>query len=92
MYYKLNRNSIVDCRRLCSTLFAGSSGSVQYSSLSPGSYNLCVVARAVNGEREIERRKFHIGMYTFCTHGKLHTPKASTHNEPLKMSCVSVLS
>jgi len=44
-------------------LFAsGSSGSVRYDGLSLGTYTLRVVAKPTNGEREIERRKIHIGM------------------------------
>ena len=44
-------------------LCSGSSGSVRYDSLSPGTYTLRIVARAANGEREIERRKIYIGRY-----------------------------
>ena len=44
-------------------LYSGSSGSVRYDSLSSGTYILRIVARAVNGEKDIERRKIHIGMY-----------------------------
>ena len=42
---------------------SGSSGFVRYESVSPGTYTLRIVARAANGEREIERRKIHIGRY-----------------------------
>ena len=44
-------------------LCSGSSGFVRYDGLSPGTYTLRIVARAANGEREIERRKIHIGRY-----------------------------
>ena len=36
---------------------------MRYDGLSPGTYTLRIVARAANGEREIERRKIHIGRY-----------------------------
>ena len=42
---------------------AGSSGSVRYDSLSSGTYIFRIVAKAANGERDIDRRKIHIGMY-----------------------------
>ena len=42
---------------------SGSSGSVKYSSLLPGTYILRVVAVAANGERAVDRRKIHVGMY-----------------------------
>ena len=44
-------------------LYSGSSGSVRYDSLSSGTYVFRIVARAANGEKDIERRKIHIGMY-----------------------------
>lgn len=44
-------------------LHSGSPGSVKYSSLSPGTYILRVVAVAANGERAVDRRKIHVGMY-----------------------------
>jgi len=56
-YSRLNRITYA----IHAHLHSGSSGSVQYS-LSPGTYTLRVVAKATNGEREIERRKIHIGM------------------------------
>ena len=46
---------------------AGSSGSVRYDSLSSGTYIFRIVARAANGERYIDRRKIHIGMYDCIT-------------------------
>ena len=42
---------------------AGSSGSVRYDSLSSGTYIFRIVAKAANGEKYIDRRKIHIGMY-----------------------------
>ena len=55
-------------------LHSGSSGSVKYSSLSPGTHILRVVAVAANGERAVDRRKIHIGMYImvsmFCVECK----------------------
>ena len=72
MYMKHNVICIHGC--LCS----GSSGFVRYDSLSPGTYTLRIVARAANGEREIERRKIHIGRYgveaPFIQHVTASTP------------------
>ena len=62
-YSRLNRITYA----IHAHLHSGSSGSVQYS-LSPGTYTLRVVARAANGEKEIERRRFHIGTYIFYVH------------------------
>lgn len=55
------------CIQCMYVLHSGSSGSVKYSSLSPGTYILRVVAVAANGERAVDRRKIHIGMYTMVT-------------------------
>ena len=54
-----------NCIQMCTHgwLCSGSSGSVRYDSLSPGTYTLRIVARAASGEREIERRKIYIGRY-----------------------------
>ena len=61
----IESNAIQMCIQMCihRCLCSGSSGSVRYDSLSPGTYTLRIVARAANGEREIERRKIYIGRY-----------------------------
>ena len=59
MYSNLASQS-VNCQ--AKQTLAGSSGSVRYDSLPSGTYIFRIVAKAANGERDIDRRKIHIGM------------------------------
>ena len=59
MYSNLASQS-VNCQ--AKQILAGSSDSVRYDSLPSGTYIFRIVAKAANGERDIDRRKIHIGM------------------------------